>query len=80
MERAALYLKQAIHERMRTRPEWAKLTVIFSDSSVPGEGEHKIMDFIRRQQAQPGYDIHQKHCIYGQVWYMPYYSLLFIII
>jgi 5'-3' exoribonuclease 2 len=47
MHRLSVGLKTYIHERSIEDPLWHGLAVIFSDAFVPGEGEHKILDFIR---------------------------------
>src|SRR5699024_992908 len=45
---------------------WPKdLIIVLSDAFMPGEGEHKIMDFIRRQKADKHYNPNLSHCLYG---------------
>jgi 5'-3' exoribonuclease 2 len=39
--------------------------VIVSDATIPGEGEHKIAEFIRHIRSQPGYNPNTTHCIHG---------------
>lgn len=59
------YLWFYIIEKMNSNAAWRKIKVIFSDASEPGEGEHKIMNFIRAQRAQPNYDPNQRHILHG---------------
>ncbi|KAK1761141.1 exoribonuclease 2 [Echria macrotheca] len=51
--------------KLNTDPAWANMKVIISDATVPGEGEHKIMDFIRSQRSSPTYNPNTHHVIYG---------------
>jgi 5'-3' exoribonuclease 2 len=67
MERVGQAIEWYIVKRLNSNdPEWKDLTVILSDAHVPGEGEHKIMQFIRALRAQPGFDPNTRHVIHGQ--------------
>jgi 5'-3' exoribonuclease 2 len=47
MHRLSIALQKYLIERANTDESWKNLVLIFSDAFVPGEGEHKILDFIR---------------------------------
>ncbi|KAL9935222.1 hypothetical protein V8E36_005570 [Tilletia maclaganii] len=65
MDLLAQSLRYWVVKKMSEDEGWKNLQVIISDASVPGEGEHKIMEHIRRQRSHPSHDPNTKHVIYG---------------
>jgi 5'-3' exonuclease len=47
-------------------PAWEGLAVVVSDASVPGEGEYKIVDYVRRWRGSAAYAPEAAHAICGQ--------------
>lgn len=59
------YIRFYIRKRIATDRAWKRIKVIFSDASIPGEGEHKIMAHVRQQRGQSGYNPNLVHVLHG---------------
>lgn len=60
MNRLCRYMDRYIRIKMMEDPLWRGLDILFSSEKQPGEGEHKIKNFIRKN-GNP----HWKYAIYG---------------
>jgi 5'-3' exoribonuclease 1 len=70
MLKLSLALQKWVQYKMQTDLFWKNgATVILSGPDVPGEGEHKVMDFVRYHQANaatsPYYKKDGVHVLYG---------------
>ena len=65
MARLTKQLKYFIAKKVTEDIDWQGCEIVLSGHEVPGEGEHKIMEYIRQAKSQPGYDSNVRHCLYG---------------
>jgi 5'-3' exoribonuclease 1 len=59
------YIKNFIIEKKKSEKKWAKIEIILTGADVPGEGEHKILEYIRTIKKSTNYKTNLRHCIYG---------------
>ncbi|KAI5988596.1 exonuclease II [Pisolithus albus] len=58
-------LRYFINKKITEDADWREVEVVLSGHEVPGEGEHKIMEYIRLSRAQPDHNPNVRHCLYG---------------
>lgn len=60
MDNLTKYVDWFIRGMISKNPEWKGLEVIFSNEKVPGEGEHKLMHFLKKYVQ-----VNQNICLFG---------------
>ena len=68
MYKLGLAFQKWIDFKVENDPFWIENSaeVIFSGPDVPGEGEHKVMDYVRRaRSSDTGWSAHLRHIFYG---------------
>ena len=65
MAKLSEQLHYFVNKKITEDSNWREVTVVLSGHEVPGEGEHKIMEYIRLSRAQADYDPNVRHCLYG---------------
>ncbi|CAG8495278.1 4885_t:CDS:10, partial [Ambispora gerdemannii] len=65
MKKLSKQLEYFINKKVTEDANWRDIQIVLSGHEVPGEGEHKIMEYIRTAKAQPDYNPNVRHCLYG---------------
>lgn len=65
MAKLSEQLRYFVNKKVSEDTDWQGCEIVLSGHEVPGEGEHKIMEYIRNAKAQPGYNANVRHCLYG---------------
>jgi 5'-3' exoribonuclease 1 len=65
MVRFSEHFQYFITMKIQQDSAWRNCKIIYSGQDQPGEGEHKIVDFIRRRKMQEDYCPDETHCMYG---------------
>ncbi|KAI9827701.1 MAG: hypothetical protein M1819_006902 [Sarea resinae] len=65
MAKLTQQLKYFINKKVSEDADWQGVEIVLSGHEVPGEGEHKVMEYIRLAKSQPNYDPNVRHCLYG---------------
>ena len=65
MTKLSEQLRYFVNKKITEDANWREVQVVLSGHEVPGEGEHKIMEYIRLSKAQPDYNPNVRHCLYG---------------
>lgn len=65
MRKLSEQLRYFVSKKVSEDKDWQGCEIVLSGHEVPGEGEHKIMEYIRNARAQPNYHPNMRHCLYG---------------
>ncbi|KAG6009664.1 hypothetical protein E4U21_001728 [Claviceps maximensis] len=65
MAKLSRQLRYFVNKKVSEDTDWQGCEIVLSGHEVPGEGEHKIMEYIRNAKAQPNYNQNVRHCLYG---------------
>ena len=63
MGRLNEHLRFFVRKKLAEDAAWRRPRIVLSGHEVPGEGEHKIMEYIRLAKREPGYKPNMRHCM-----------------